>query len=995
LAGDEEGKLGTWAIGSAMEFADETEPIVITLTIVNNSDERSLSFELSGQAYSAFNGTNLGDTNIDRTCVYSINNATPITNATYTSGAINVEALKTATIIMTLEISDNGKSVTAFNNGFSATLRNVGESTENFSFSPTTKTITLNTEEPLTEENLPEMVVEGEPAYYGLYQDQDYTQKIQLPYSGANILYAKFANPTNLTFTSISSDTAYSVSKNSSNLPTGSLEIPERYNGKTVSTVPSYAFSGCTELTNISIPDSIFNIGYNAFVSTAWYDNQSDGLVYAGKVVYNFKGTMIDNLSITLLADTKGIASEAFYNCDKLINILIPNDVVFIGSAAFSGCTGLTTLTIPNKITKIQFFTFFNCLNLTSITIPDGVTSIGEDSFWNCLKLTGLTIPDSVTDIGKEAFRNCDGLTSITLPVGLTTIENKVFYSCSELTNITIPNNLTTIKTEAFSGCSKITNITIPESIIKIDESAFNYCTNLNSITFPNSNFSIGDNAFANTEWFNNKGTGVVYAGKIAYRMKGISQSVTIESGTIAINSNCFLRNKYLKYITIPSSVECIGEDAFNSCVELVSVTMSTSNLIIENGAFKYCRKLTSINFPSGLTQIATGAFSFCLTLANITIPESVTSIGDGAFSQCLALESINIPRNLSSLGTGAFVECINLNQIVVDEENDYYKDIDGILYNKNETELIFCPLNWQGEINISKDVNIINYQAKSQRVTSYNVDANNSIYKSVDGVVFSKDGTELISYPFGKSGIFYIPDTTIKICEDAFGVSYHAWWVEIVSDSSYAVHMQNVSLECSITELHIPNSIQEISISNGFYLNGVENLFLDVDLTSVTGTSFDSFISDIQTVYFLDSLSLNLGSELFQEFEFSVPDGMCDNCGQDESAHHEYYDSPDGYCDICGQDEFAHHSFNDLGDGTCTECGQDESSHITDHSYVDEIGDGWCDQCNNDESSHQCNTFVDESGNSEYHYRYFEPVTTDRTGYTKWTKVTNEYSAW
>ena len=183
LAGDEEGKLGTWAIGSAMEFTDETEPIVITLTVVNNSDERSLSFELNGQAYESFNGTNLGNTNIDRTCVYSINNATPIINTTYTSGTINVEALKTATIVITLDISDNGKSVTAFNNSFSATLRNVGEG---FTFNTGSgEPIVFLTTQPLTEANLPELSVVGKPVYYGLYSDESYTQRIEFPYSGS------------------------------------------------------------------------------------------------------------------------------------------------------------------------------------------------------------------------------------------------------------------------------------------------------------------------------------------------------------------------------------------------------------------------------------------------------------------------------------------------------------------------------------------------------------------------------------------------------------------------------------------------------------------------------------------------------------------------------------------------------------------------------------------------------------------------------------------
>ncbi len=138
-------------------------------------------------------------------------------------------------------------------------------------------------------------------------------------------------------------------------------------NDGSVTSIAYRAFYNCAGLTSITIPDSVTSIGGDAFYNTAWYNNQPDGLVYAGKVAYKYKGTMPDNTQIVLKEGTKGIADYAFDDCS----------------------------------------------GLTSITIPDSVTSVGEDAFRNCRRLTSITIPDSVTSIGSKAFYFCWNLTRI------------------------------------------------------------------------------------------------------------------------------------------------------------------------------------------------------------------------------------------------------------------------------------------------------------------------------------------------------------------------------------------------------------------------------------------------------------------------------------------------------------------------------------------------------------------------------------------------------
>ncbi|OYP56232.1 hypothetical protein CIK99_09795 [Prevotella sp. P5-92] len=260
----------------------------------------------------------------------------------------------------------------------------------------------------------------------------------------------------------------------------GDIVIPESItyeNSKySVTSIGDWAFSYCTGLTSITIPNSVTSIGNYAF----W---DCYGLT-----------------SITIPNSVTSIGDYAFYDCCSLTSITIPNSVTSIGDGAFSGCLGLTSITIPNSVTSIGELAFDECSGLTSITIPNSVTSIGDyvlnlcDGIKNTIIVNDMfvylpktytghySIPENITKIIGGAFSECSGLTSVTIPNSVTSIGSSAFAYCSSLTSVTIPNSVTSIGDWAFSECSGLTSVTIPNSVTSIGDWAFDCCDNLKNV---------------------------------------------------------------------------------------------------------------------------------------------------------------------------------------------------------------------------------------------------------------------------------------------------------------------------------------------------------------------------------------------------------------------------------------------------------------------------------------------------------------------------------
>ncbi len=384
------------------------------------------------------------------------------------------------------------------------------------------------------------------------------------------------------------------------------------YNGQTytVTTIDGSAFNNCSSVTTLTIPNTVISIESQALNGTTWYDNQPDGLVYAGKVAYFYKGEMPANSVIDIEDGTTGIADYAFIlGGNNLIGVNIPKSVKNIGTGAFAGCTNLTSLIIPDGVKSIKESTCINCKSLISVSIPESVTSIGRDAFQNCQSLLSITIPDGVTSIGNGAFKECQSLGTVVIPDGVTAINDNTFYNCSNLSSVTIPKSVTYIGFQSFIFCNRLSSI---------------YISDLSA-------------------WC-----------KIDF----------IESSRISSAHRMYLNNVEIKDLVIPNDITSIKDFAFYNCTSLETISLPNSITSIGSRSFQNCSNLTSVVIPNSVQSIEEQAFNGCGSLVSLCLSENLKLIKRSTFSGCGSLKDIKIPASVEYVYQEAFAGCSGLKSV-------------------------------------------------------------------------------------------------------------------------------------------------------------------------------------------------------------------------------------------------------------------------------------------------------------------------------------------
>ena len=457
--------------------------------------------------------------------------------------------------------------------------------------------------------------------------------------------------------------------------PKGVLTIPSSVrNGSrdyTVTCIGGYAFQDCSNLTSVTIPNSVISIGFDAFTYCSGLTSVSIPNSVTSIGGHAFQGC--SNLtSVTIPNSVTSIGEWAFYECSNLISVSIGNSVTSIVNATFYGCSNLTSVTIPNSVTRIEQYAFYHCSSLISVTIPNAVTSIGDYAFYQCSSLISVTIPNSVTSIGVNAFEGCSGLTSVTIPNSVTSIEQYAFGGCWGLTSVTIGNSVTNIGNGAFSVCSGLTEIhsLAPEpptnSSIPIYVpcgASSNYQAAYGWSDFTNIQERFSYTLTANTA-DNTMGTADVTT----------APTCTNNTATITATANSGYRfdhwsdgntdNPRTITVTSDTSISAIFAQAGSSCDTISNQTnISINNNICQVTCCTGQTILCSIDNERH-TATVTG-YTECE--GEMTIPEAfvvennvytITAIGPRAFYECVGLTVVHLPITVVTYGEKAFAEC-------------------------------------------------------------------------------------------------------------------------------------------------------------------------------------------------------------------------------------------------------------------------------------------------------------------------------------------------
>ena len=447
-------------------------------------------------------------------------------------------------------------------------------------------------------------------------------------------------------------------------------------NDGSVTSIDMYAFNYCTDLTDITIPDKIKSIDRTAFDGCKNFK-----LIYADGFGSINSNKVIPNCplaEIVIPASVISIDSSAFNYCDTEKITVDENNSVYNNNGnclietqtkkLIFGCKD-SVIPTDGSVTSIGDYAFYRCNGLKSITIPEVVTEIGKYAFSYCSNLETMTLPF----IGQ----NCSSQTYLGSVFGASSYEKNSKYVPASLKNITV-TGITNIPENAFYNCSNIKSIKISDSVTTIGEKAFYNCKKLDSIILPNNITSIPSNAFINTGYYSNPDNwinDVLYIDNYLIAAKtSISDSCIIKDGTKTIASSAFLDCSSLKNILIPDSVQTIGSSAFNGCTSLSGIIVdknntvfhSNGNCLIDTKAKKLILGCNNSVIPSGgnVKIIGKQSFEGCAELKSITIPEGIEKIEYEAFKNCSKLENVIIPNSVIRMGYATFNGCNSLKNI-------------------------------------------------------------------------------------------------------------------------------------------------------------------------------------------------------------------------------------------------------------------------------------------------------------------------------------------
>ena len=524
--------------------------------------------------------------------------------------------------------------------------------------------------------------------------------------------------------------------------------------------------------------------------------------------------------------------------------------------------------TIPEGVTTIGAYAFFNNSSLKQIILPESLTKMDYGAFGRIRQLETLYIAKNVSEIASNALYGCENIYSYTVDADnqwfaaddtgtlFTKDMTRLLNTPSFLESYSVPDAVTSIAGGAFTS-SRLTlkAVHIPTSITEIlDRSTFLLCDN------------IADIYFAGTEerW------SILARDLDSSFLANVTVHFGGESGADITNGTCGYNTTWVLdaegTLTISGTGEIYNNSYYQNQAPWFDYREQIVKIVVEEGItaigacnFYSCTFLKEVSLPSTLLEIRSGAFRRCTQLSSILLPENLSML-DGSFWECFSLQTIEIPASVTSLSSATFVNCTSLTEIHVAEDNPNYCSVDGVVFNKDMTELLTLPANAPfttytvpdtvtslcissirnchnltkiilpdslttisscafmdctnlPSITIPKNVQYIcdSFSDGCHSMTEILVDTDSSYYSSVDGVLFNKDQTVLHAYPPAKADTAYaVPDTVTEIQFNAF--SDVRALVSITLPDSITTLNRPFAYCRNLAEIQLPQNLQVLN---------------------------------------------------------------------------------------------------------------------------------------------------------------------------------------
>ena len=629
-------------------------------------------------------------------------------------------------------------------------------------------------------------------------------------------------------------------------IPSTVIENQKTY---TVISIGNKAFSGCTNLTSVTIPNSVTSIGNCAFFNCV---NLSNIHVDSNNPVYSSMDGVLFNKDKTVLIQ---------YPSEREGEYIIPESVNLIGNYAFAGCMGATSLIIPEGVEEITHNAFYKFKGLQKIQFPSTLKTIGENAFFACMNLQEINIPDSVTSIGAGAFANCKSLEQVDIPNYVKEIGDSAFYKCEKLKFAYIPDNCIYAGAYMFNYCHSLEKVIVGAGIGEIQVGFFLNCNNLREIYFLGDNPGINYDVFFVYDYLEilnrcyspsdinpeiyietvQNNTPIVY-----YLQDKLGWNITIHE---------YLLSEIQKHIATHSNFSYL----LGNCIKYKELEIGENNFSFVNGAIvSYQGDFPVIMVPdtfSGIpvTEIGANTFENCESVYAIIIPASVNMIGDKAFVNCPRLKTVQFRGNAPEASEDIFEgdHCVVYCERGTDGWYSSWKGMDVLTIEWSTVDDFIYELS-------DNEITIIGYTGASP-------------YLEIPSEINGYSVTRIAEYAFfGEKNIFrvYVPESIAYIGFAGFAgctnLSMVVFKGNTELDNSVFCYCRNLS------EVVLPKNIKSITNYAFIGCNNLKSIHISEGVVSVGDNAF-SGCKNLKDAIVPDSVK-NIGYNAFSECDSLPP---------------------------------------------------------------------------------------------------------------------------